>query len=205
MEPRSLVLEDRVELPRLYLSWHSPAMFAPDDAELDLAADVLAHGKTSRLYRQLVYEERVATDVSAYQHSREISGLFQIACTAAAGVSLDRLEAAVVGAVETLAETGATHDELERAEAQTEAQFVYRLQTVGGFGGKSDQLNAYNVFKDNPGYFDLDRARYQTVTGPGMAAAVGRWLVGQPRVALSVVPRGHRSLGLADAVEVQVS
>ena len=81
------MLEDRVELPRVYVSWHSPAMFAQDDAELDVAADVLAHGKTSRLYKTLVYERRVATDVSAYQHSREMSGVFQIACTAAAGVS----------------------------------------------------------------------------------------------------------------------
>ena len=97
-ESRSLLLEDRVELPRLYLGWHSPAMFAADDAELDLAADVLAHGKTSRLYRQLVYERRIATDVSAYQHSRELSGLFQIACTAAAGVALPVLEQAVTDA-----------------------------------------------------------------------------------------------------------
>jgi zinc protease len=202
---RSLLLEDRVELPRLYLGWHSPAMFAADDAELDLAADVLAHGKTSRLYRHLVYERRVATDVTAYQHSREISGLFQVACTAAAGIALPVLDQAVTEAVQRLAEEGPTADELARAEAQTEAQFVYRLQTVGGFGGKSDQLNAYNVFKGNPGYFDADLTRYQSVTGPGMAAAVGRWLVGQPRVALSVVPRGARALALPDATEVQVS
>ena len=104
-----------------------------------------------------------------------------------------------------LAAEGPTVDELARAEAQTEAQFVYRLQTVGGFGGKSDQLNAYNVFKGNPGYFDVDLTRYQSVTGPGMAAAVGRWLVHQPRVALSVVPRGERALALPDATEVQVS
>jgi zinc protease len=202
---RSLLLEDRVELPRLYLGWHSPAMFASDDAELDLAADVLAHGKTSRLYGQLVYEQRVATDVSAYQHSRELSGLFQVACTAAAGVSLPVLERAVTDAITTLAEQGPTADELARAEAQTEAQFVYRLQTVGGFGGKSDQLNAYNVFKHNPGYFDADLARYQSVTGGGMATAAQRWLVGRPRVSLSVVPRGQRALALPDAVEVQVS
>ena len=75
----SLLLEDRVELPRLYLSWHSPAMFHAGDAELDLGADVLAHGKTSRLYKRLVYERRVAADVSAYQHSRELSGVFQVA------------------------------------------------------------------------------------------------------------------------------
>jgi zinc protease len=205
MIDQSLLLEDRVELPRLYLSWHSPAMFAPGDAELDLAADVLAHGKTSRLYRQLVYDRRVATDVSSYQHSRELSGLFQIACTAAAGVALPVLEQAMMEAVHTLAANGATEAELARAEAQTEAQFVYRLQTVGGFGGKSDQLNAYNVFKKNPGFFDADLERYQSVTGEGIATAVARWLVGQPRVALSVVPRGKRALALPDAVEVQVS
>ncbi len=76
---QSLLLEDRVELPRLYLSWHSPAMFHAGDADLDLGADVLAHGKTSRLYKRLVYERRVAADVSAYQHSRELSGVFQVA------------------------------------------------------------------------------------------------------------------------------
>jgi zinc protease len=205
IQSQSLLLEDRVELPRLYLSWHSPAMFAADDAELDLAADVLAHGKTSRLYRQLVYERRVATDVSSYQHSRELSGLFQVACTAAAGVALPVLEEAVTAAIRELADHGPTPAELARAEAQTEAQFVYRLQTVGGFGGKSDQLNAYNVFKGNPGFFEEDLARYQSVTGEEMSAAVGRWLVGQPRVALSLVPRGRHDLALPDAREVQVS
>jgi zinc protease len=120
-------------------------------------------------------------------------------------VSLPVLERAVTDAITTLAEQGPTADELARAEAQTEAQFVYRLQTVGGFGGKSDQLNAYNVFKHNPGYFDADLARYQSVTGGGMATAAERWLVGRPRVSLSVVPRGQRALALPDAVEVQVS
>ena len=86
-----LLLEDRVELPRLYLAWHSPAMFAADDAELDLAADLIAHGKTSRLYQSLVYEKQIAADVVAYQHSREISGVFQIAATAAPGVALGDL------------------------------------------------------------------------------------------------------------------
>jgi zinc protease len=202
---QSLLLEDRVELPRLYLSWHSPAMFHPGDADLDLGADVLAHGKTSRLYQRLVYERRVAADVSAYQHSRELSGVFQVATTAAAGVSLPVLEKAITEALHEMASSGPTADELERAQAQTEAQFVYRLQTVGGFGGKSDQLNAYNVFNRNPGFFDDDLARYRAVTPASMAAAMRQWLVGQPRVALSLVPRGQQSLALAGATEVAVS
>lgn len=205
MAGASLLLEDRVELPRLYLSWHSPAMFETGDAALDLAADVLAHGKTSRLYERLVYERRVATDVSAYQHSREMSGVFQVACTASAGVALPVLEQAVTEALAALADEGPTSDELERSEVQTEAQFVYRLQTVGGFGGKSDQLNAYNVFRKDPGFFDEDLARYRAVTPAQMADAVRRWIVGTARVALSVVPHGQRHLALPEAAEVAVS
>jgi zinc protease len=204
-ESASVMFEDRVELPRVYLSWHSPAMFATGDAELDVAADVIAHGKTSRLYKSLVYERRVATDVSAYQHSREMSGTFQIAMTAAAGVTLAELAAAARGAVEQLAIAGVTGPELERAVAQTEAQFIYRLQTIGGFGGKGDQLNAYNTFVDDPGYFDRDRQRYRGVTSQGVAAAVTRWLVDAPSVSLSVVPRGRRELALPGAAEVNVS
>ena len=201
----TLLLEDRVELPRLYLSWHSPAMFGAGDADLDIAADVLAHGKTSRLYKTLVYERRVATDVSAYQQSRELSGMFQVVCTAAAGIPLAELEAAARTAVQQLGADGVTDAELERGLAQTEAQFIYRLQTIGGFGGKSDQLNAYNTFAGDPGYFDRDRQRYVNVTSSGVAAAVDRWLVKAPSVSLSVVPRGRRDLALPGAVEVHVS
>ena len=200
-----LVLEDRVELPRLYLAWHSPAMFAPGDADLDLAADLIAHGKTSRLYRSLVYERQIAADVVAYQHSREISGVFQIAATAAPGVALDDLHAIVTETLNEIADHGATEGELERARAQTDAQFVYRIQTIGGFGGKSDQLNAYNVFKGDPGYFADDRARYAAATKASIAGAVKAWLVERPRVALSVVPREARALALTRSSEVRVS
>jgi zinc protease len=201
----SLVYEDRVEQPRLYLGWHSPAMFAEDDAVLDLTGDVLAQGKTSRLYKALVYEQRIATDVSAYQHSRELSGVFQIVCTAAAGVELSRLDAAVTSALADVAGAGPTDDEVDRAIVQTESQFVYRLQSIGGFGGKSDQLNAYNVFRRDPGFFDADLRRYRRVNGAAIAEAVGRWLVTKPRVALSVVPLGRRDLALPGSTVVQVS
>jgi zinc protease len=199
------LLEDRIELPRLYLSWHSPAMFASDDAELDIVADVLTHGKTSRLYKSLVYERRIATDVSAYQHSREMGGLFQIVATAAAGVSLSELNTAILATIAEVAAHGPTESELERGLAQTEAQFIYRLQTIGGFGGKGDQLNAYNTFAGDPGYFERDRQRYFDVTSKGAAAAVAKWLVHAPSVSLSVVPKGRRDLALPGAQEVHVS
>jgi zinc protease len=200
-----LLLEDRVELPRLYLVWHGPALFAAADAELDLVADVLAGGKTSRLYKALVYDERMATDVSASQNSREIGGYFSITATAAPGRSLEELEAAITRVLTEFIDRGATSAEMERGVAQAEAQFVYRLQTVGGFGGKSDQLNAYNVFLGDPGYFERDLARYHAVTSAGMQRTAGEWLRPEARIALSVVPKDKRALALDGARPVTVS
>src|SRR4029079_8261996 len=92
---RRLMLEDRVELPRLYIAWHSPSIFADGDADLDLVAEVLASGKTSRLYRTLVYEQRIATEVAASQNSREAGSFFQIVATAAPGRTLAEVERAI--------------------------------------------------------------------------------------------------------------
>lgn len=203
--PVRLMLEDRVELPRLYMAWHSPAMFAPGDAELDMIAEVLASGKTSRLYRRLVFEDRIATEIAASQNSREIGGFFQIVATAAPGRTLVELETAIARALAEFEAEGPTPNEMERCLAQAEAHFVYRLQTVGGFGGKSDQLNAYNVFVGDPGYFATDLTRYHAVTPAGMQAALGRWLSPDSRVLLSVVPRGRPELALEGSVQVQVS
>jgi zinc protease len=200
-----LILEDRVELPRLHISWLSPAMFGDGDAELDLAADVLANGKTSRLYRRLVYDQRIATDVSAAQNSREIAGFLQIAATAAPGHTLAEIERAITDEVRRLAEEGPTADEIERGRVQAETQFVFRLQSVGGFGGKSDQLNAYNVFVGEPGYFDRDLVRYQRVTAASLQEAVREHLANSRRVVLSIVPKGKTILGMPDSTPSQVS
>jgi zinc protease len=199
-----LVLEDRVELPRLYLAWHSPKLFAQGDAELDLVADLLASGKTSRLYRTLVYEQRIATEIAASQNSREIGSFFQVVATAAPGRTLVELERAITREIAQLAERGPTAIEMERCLAQAEAHFVYRLQTVGGFGGKSDQLNAYNVFIGDPGYFDRDLARYRGADAYALQRAAGT-LKPNARVALSVVPRGRLALALSNSEAATVS
>jgi zinc protease len=204
-ESRRIVLEDRVQLPRLYLAWHSPRMFAPGDAELDLAADLLTHGKTSRLYKALVYDSRVAVDVSAYQGSRELSGVFQITATAAPGHALAEIEPVIARTLQDVAGSGPTAAELARSLAQTEAHFIYRVQSIGGFGGKADQLNAYNVLAGDPGFLASDRGRYEAVTADGLAQTVGRWLAGRPCVALSVVPRGAADLALPGSSPVEVA
>jgi zinc protease len=201
---RRIVLEDRVELPRLYIAWHSPALFADDDARLDLVAEVLAGGKTSRLYRRLVYDDRIATEVAASQNSRESSSSFQIVATAAPGRSLDELEAAIADELQKLVAEKPSDLEMERCRVQAEAHFVHRLQTVGGFGGKSDQLNAYNVFLGAPGFFDRDLARYTDAAAEDLQQATARWL-GPDRVVVSVVPRGRPALALPGSEPAAVS
>jgi zinc protease len=200
-----LLLEDRVEMPRLYIGWHSPAMFADGDAEMDLVSDMLANGKTSRLYRVLVYERRIALDVSAYQSSREMGSFFLMVATAAPGKSLSDIAAAIDQELNRMTDDGPTADEMERSSAQAEAHFMYRLQTVGGFGGKSDQLNAYNVFVKDPGYFGRDLARYQQATAQSVQTVAQTVLRPDRRVVLSVVPRGQASSALAGSEAVTVS
>ncbi len=200
-----LVLEDRVELPRLHIAWLTPPMFAAVDAELDLVSDLLANGKTSRLYRRLVFDEQIATDVSAAQNSREIAGFLQITVTAAPGHALSEIERTILEEVERLGMEGPRPDEMDRGRVQAEAQFVFRLQTVGGFGGKSDQLNAYNVFVGDPGYFERDLVRYQAATPASLQQSVNTYLRNVPRVTLSVVPKGRASLAIPDSTTAVVS
>ena len=200
-----LFLEDQIELPRLYLAWHSPSLFSAGDAELDLVAEVLASGKTSRLYRALVFEQRIATEVAASQNSREIGSFFQVVATAAPGYSLVDLERAITSEISRFVQEGPTAIEMERCRAQAEAQFVYRLQTVGGFGGKGDQLNAYNVFLGDPSFFDRDLARYRNATPAALQQIAAEWLQPHQRVVLSVVPRGRQADVLEGSQPVAVS
>jgi zinc protease len=202
---RRIFLEDRVELPRIYIAWLTPAMFADGDAELDLATDLLAHGKTSRLYKRLVYHDRIATDVSASQSSREMSSFVQLSATAAPGHTLAELQHAITEELAILATDGPTDAEIERGRVQAETQFMQRLQTVGGFGGKSDQLNAYNTYLGRPDYFTQDLQRYARVTHSSLGKTVKAYLVDAHSVTLSVVPRGRLDLAIADSSPVAVS
>ena len=200
-----LVLEDRVELPRLYLSWRTPALFAQGDAELDLLADILASGKASRLYRLLVHDRRIATDVAASQNSGELGSFFYVVATASPGHDLAELEQVITEELGRLLSDGPRPTDLERSVAQVEASFVYRLETVGGFGGKADQLNAYNVFVGDPGFFERDLARYHGASATTIQAAASAYLSRERGVTLSVVPRERPQLAVAHSTPVNVS
>jgi len=189
-----LVMEDRVQLPRLYMVWPSVPNYGKDDAELDLLASVLAHGKNSRLYKALVYEKQIAQDVSASEFGGEIAGQFRITATAKPGHTLEELEQAVDEIIGGLQKEGVQSHELDRARNGLKANFVYQLESVGGFGGRTDVLNQYNVFLGDPGYFNKDLQRYETATAAGVQEAALRYLKPDGRIILSVVPLGKKEL-----------
>jgi zinc protease len=143
--------------------------------------------------------------VAASQNSRELGSFFQIVATAAPGRTLAEVERAISREIAALIERGPTAVELDRCLAQAEAHFLFRLQTVGGFGGKSDQLNAYNTFLGDPGYFKKDLERYRAATTAQLQQAAARWLEPERRVVLSVVPRGRVALALTGSRPAAVS
>ncbi|MEO6221900.1 MAG: pitrilysin family protein [Vicinamibacterales bacterium] len=202
---RRLLLEDRVELPRLYLMFPTPELFSNGDAVLDVTADVLANGRTSRLYRTLMHDQRRAAGLGAGQGSREMGSLFQVVATAAPDVKLEELRVAITDELGRLATQGPTEAEVDRARVQAEASFLFRLQTLGGFGGKADQLNAYNVYTGSPAYFSQDFDRYLNVTAADVRRVASQYLNAEQAVQLSVVPQGQRQWALAESEHVVVT
>jgi predicted Zn-dependent peptidase len=165
-EPRlagdvEIALTDRVQLPRLRKSWHSPALFASGDADLDMAAHVLGGGKSSRLYRSLVFEKRIAQDVFAYQGSQVLGSLFQVGATAKPGHDLSEIAAAVTAEIDRLAAEGPTEAELARARNTHLADFYKGLDHLQT---RADLLNHYQHVLGNPDGVGRDVARYQAAT-----------------------------------------
>jgi len=196
-----VVLEDEVQLPRLYVAWHAPRLFTDDDATLDVLASVLTEGKASRLYERLVYDEQIAQDVSAFQDGMEVDGAFWIIATARPDVPLARLEAVIREEVARLAAQGVEEVELRRAVNGVQTSFVRSLERVGGFGGKADRLNEYHFLAGTPGWVRKDFDRYRRVDEQGVQAAARRWLDGVPAVWLSVVPKGRTDLAAGTAAQ----
>jgi zinc protease len=196
-EEKRAILEDKVELPRLYVSWPTPPGFSPSDAALDALAGILASGKNSRLYKRLVYDLQVAQDVSASQDSNMLSSTFEVVVTARAGHTLEDMRKLVDQEIAKLVEAPPSQRELDRFRNQLEASFYSRIERVGGFGGKADQLNAYITLTGNPGFFEQDLARYRALSPADIRTAAFTWL-GPGRVVLSVVPQGKKELAVPE-------
>jgi zinc protease len=195
-EDKNVVLEDRVQLPRLYLAYHSPAWLTPGDASLDVTANVLTGGKNSRLYKRLVYDLQIAQDVNAFQSSNWLGSQFIIIATARAGHNLAEIQNVIDEEIGKLQQAAPSAREVQRAVNQFESGFLDRLEQIGGFGGKADQLNQYSLRTGDPDYFAEDLARYKAIDPSDVQSAAISFLKPDQRVVLSIVPQGKTELAV---------
>jgi len=176
---------DQVQQPRTSMCYHSPSGFAPGDAECDLLAAVLADGKSSRLYRRLVEQEKLASDVSSYQASAKLQSVFRIDVITMPGADLDRVEAIVDEEVARLLESGPTEAELEQRKATIELSKVSQLQSVLA---KADKLNEYEFNFGTPDGFKRDLDRYRNATPASVLRVARAVLTQDSRLIMRVLP-----------------
>lgn len=182
-----VVVHDRVELPRVIMGWLTTPAFKPGDAELSIAAHILAGGKTSRLYKSLVYDKQLAQDVGAAQHGYALSSVFEVDVTARPGHSALEIEAAIDAELDALRASGPTEKEMERARAAIETGMLTSVEKIGG-EGLADMVNEYNQYTGDPSYFGKDLERYRAVTAAGVQRAMAEQLQKSARVVVHGVP-----------------
>ncbi|MFL5566708.1 MAG: M16 family metallopeptidase [Gemmatimonadaceae bacterium] len=187
-----LVLEDKVQLPRVFYTWHSVKGFSKDDAALDILAQVVANDKNSRLYKKLVYDLQIAQNVSAFQDGSRLDGKFQIDITPKPSQKVADIDRIVQTEIANVINNGISQRELQRAQNLYKASFLNRLASVLG---KAEVLNTYNYFVGNPDFVQQDAARYERVTAADVQR-VAKTYLGRPKIVLTVVPEGKKDMML---------
>jgi zinc protease len=184
------VMYDRVPQPRVYKVWNVPGWGSADGEHLNLIGDLLSTGKSSRLYKRLVYDEQIATDVNVYGDLREIGGLFVIQATARPGGDLAKVERLLNEELARFLATGPTPVELQRVKTGFRADFVRGVERIGGFGGKSDALAHGEVFAGRPDFYKTRLQRVAGATAAEIRAVATRWL-SDGDYTLEVLPYGE--------------
>jgi zinc protease len=170
------VVQDRVPQARIYKLWNIPEYGSAEADYLDLAADCLSNGKSSRFYKRLVYEDQIATDAVAFTDSREIGGQFYIRSTARPGQSVAQVEKELDEELARFLKEGPTAAELQRVKAQYEAELIRGIERIGGFGGKSDRLAQSQVYRGAPDAYKISLKRVELATAEDLRAAAQKWL-----------------------------
>lgn len=191
---RKVTVQDRVELPRVYMGWITSPIFKEGDADGGVTALILGGGKSSRLYKKLVYEKQIAQDVTCEQYSLILGSVFYVQVTARPGHTADEIEAAINAELDSLRTKGPSVAEVERARNVIETGIISGLETLGGFGGVADRLNMYNHYLHNPDYLAQDIGRYRKVTPASVRQFVQNQLKNDSRVVVDGVP-GTPNLG----------
>ncbi len=169
-------VQDRVPQARIYKVWNIPQWGSTEANYLDLVSDVLSVGKTSRLYKRLVYDEQIATDVRAIVDLSEIAGQFQIIATVKPGGDINKVERAIDEELAKFLKSGPTEKELMRVKTQYQANFVRGIERIGGFGGKSDILQQNLVFAGNPEHYKKTLSTIASASVKDLQKAAVDWL-----------------------------
>ncbi|MGA2653760.1 MAG: pitrilysin family protein [Terracidiphilus sp.] len=185
---RRAVVTDTVQLPKVILAWLSAPAFTLGDADADIASETLGGGKSSRLYRELVYKQQIAQSVNCFNFSLTLASTFECEMIAKPGVTPEKLEAEAEEIIDELAASGPTAAEVERARNKQETSLISGLQRLGGFGGVADQLNYYNQYTGDPGYLGKDLARYDAITQASVQKYVQQTLAKDKRVVVYGIP-----------------
>src|ERR1700723_2588648 len=169
-------VQDRVPQARLYRVWNVPQYASPQEPILDLAAQILGGGKTSLLYKRLVYKDQIATSATASNFTNEIAGQFYINLTARPGVELSKVEAAGNEELQNFLKNGPTQEELQLAKTQIFGEYARTMERIGGFGGKSDIIARCQTFTGNPDCYKDYLKEVQAATPASVKKAADEWL-----------------------------
>ena len=191
-------MQDRVPQAKLYKIWNVPQWGSAEGENLVLLGQVLSGGKSSRLFKRLVYDDQIATDVAAYADLQEIGGKFVIEASARPGGDLSKVERAVNEEMARLLAGGPTAAELQRVKTQYRASLVRGMERIGGFGGKSDLLAQGEVWAGRADFYKTRLQRVQAATATELQATAKRWL-SDGDYTLEVVPFGEYQTAAAGA------
>jgi predicted Zn-dependent peptidase len=183
--PKRIALEAKVQQPFLYVSYLTPPSFAPGDRELDLIANLLANGKSSRLYKRLVYDMKIAQSVSAAQESQKLASNFEISAAPMPGHTLDELLAVIDDELDKLRREPPAPRELERAKNQLESDTIRNLE---GLQPRAERLQSYNYLLGDPGFLGEDLRLYRAVEGGDIQRVAAQYLRKEARVVVTVDP-----------------
>ncbi len=170
------IMQDRVPQSRIFKVWNVPEWGSKEGTDLDLLTDILSSGKTSRLFKRLVYEEQIATNVSAYVDLKEIAGQFYIDVTAKPGQDLKKIEQIIDEELNKIIAEGPSEKELERVKTQYFSRFIRGSERIGGFGGKSDILASNMTYSGTPDYYKTTLQQISVATVSGIKNTAAKWL-----------------------------
>jgi zinc protease len=183
-------VQDRVPQARVYKTWNVPGYGTAAADYLRFACSVLSSGKTSRLYKRLVYDDQIATQVAAHMDEREIGGQFVLVATAKQGEDVRKVETALDEEMQRFLDKGPTERELQRVKAQSYASFVRGVERIGGFGGKSDILATSLTYAGRADAYKERLTRLEKLTSLDLRDAAREWLT-DGVYTLEVVPFGN--------------